>query len=82
MSRLAWLRLPWLFNRRVGVALLWTLLVVTAAVGYDRPAGGARPRPSAARVRRALRHVLGRASQAAVAGQKFRPEPENAGKPF
>jgi hypothetical protein len=27
MSRLAWLRLPWLFNRRVGVALLWTLLV-------------------------------------------------------
>ena len=30
MSRLAWLRLPWLFNRRVGVALLWTLLVVAA----------------------------------------------------
>lgn len=31
MSRLAWLRLPWLFNRRVGVALLWTLLVAAAA---------------------------------------------------
>ena len=31
MSRLAWLRIPWLFNRRVGVALLWTLLVVAVA---------------------------------------------------
>lgn len=35
MSRLAWLRLPWLFNRRVGVALLWTLLVVAAAVAVN-----------------------------------------------
>ena len=32
MSRLAWLGLPRLFNRHVGVALLWTLLVVAAAV--------------------------------------------------
>jgi hypothetical protein len=31
MSRLAWLRLPWLLNRRVGIALLWTLLVVGIA---------------------------------------------------
>jgi len=30
MSRLAWLRLPWLFNRAC-VALLWILLVVAAA---------------------------------------------------
>mgnify|MGYP000004566030 CR=1 FL=1 len=37
MSRLAWLRLPWLFNRRVGVALLWTLLVVAAAVAVNIP---------------------------------------------
>ena len=35
MSRLAWLRLPWLFNRRIGVALLWTLLVVAAAVAVN-----------------------------------------------
>ena len=35
MSRLVWLRLPWLFNRRVGVALLWTLLVVAAAVAVN-----------------------------------------------
>lgn len=35
MSRLAWLRPPWLFNRRVGVALLWTLLVVAAAVAVN-----------------------------------------------
>ena len=35
MSRLAWLRLPWLFNRRVGVALLWTLLVAAAAVAVN-----------------------------------------------
>ena len=35
MSRLAWLRLPCLFNRRVGVALLWTLLVVAAAVAVN-----------------------------------------------
>lgn len=31
MSRLTWLRLPWLFNRRVGVILLWTLLVFGVA---------------------------------------------------
>ncbi|WP_447847048.1 hypothetical protein [Pseudomonas aeruginosa] len=30
MIRRAWLRLPWPFNRRVGVALLWTLLVAVA----------------------------------------------------
>ena len=35
MSRLVWLRLPWLFNRRVGVALLWTSLVVAAAVAVN-----------------------------------------------
>ena len=29
------LALPWLFNRRVGVALLWTLLVVAAAVAVN-----------------------------------------------
>lgn len=31
MSRVSWPRFPWLFNRRVGVALLCTLLVVAAA---------------------------------------------------
>lgn len=31
MSRMTWRRLPWLFNRRVGVALLCTLLVVAVA---------------------------------------------------
>lgn len=31
MNPTAWLRLPWLLNRRVGAALLWTLLVVAAA---------------------------------------------------
>ncbi len=35
MGRRAWLRLPWLFNRRVGVALLWTLLVAAAAVAVN-----------------------------------------------
>ena len=35
MSRLAWLRLPWLFNRRIGLALLWTLLVAAAAVAVN-----------------------------------------------
>jgi hypothetical protein len=32
MIRLAWRRLSWPFNRRVGVALLWTLLVVAVAM--------------------------------------------------
>lgn len=31
MNPLTWLRLPWLFNRRVGMALLWTLVVCSAA---------------------------------------------------
>ena len=31
MSRVSWRRLPWLFNRRVGVGLLCTLLVVAVA---------------------------------------------------
>ena len=31
MSRVSWPRLPWLFSRRVGVALLFTLLVVVVA---------------------------------------------------
>lgn len=31
MSWVTWRRLPWLFNRRVGVALLCTLLVVAVA---------------------------------------------------
>lgn len=31
MNRPSWLRLSWLFNRRVGVVLLWTLLVFCAA---------------------------------------------------
>lgn len=31
MNRLTWLRLPWLFNRRVGIALLWALVVLSAA---------------------------------------------------
>ncbi|MGQ0697482.1 MAG: hypothetical protein ACT4PZ_04490 [Panacagrimonas sp.] len=32
MSGLAWLRLPRLFNRRIGIALLWTVLVLSIAV--------------------------------------------------
>lgn len=32
MNPLVWLRLPWLFNCRVGVALLWALLVVGIAI--------------------------------------------------
>ena len=32
MSVFAWLRLRWLFNRRVGKALLWTLVVFAAAL--------------------------------------------------
>lgn len=35
MSSVAWLRLPWLLNRRVGIALLWTLLVVGIAVAVN-----------------------------------------------
>ena len=31
MSRVSWPRLPWLFNRRIGVGLLCTLLVVAVA---------------------------------------------------
>jgi len=31
MSRVSWRRLPWLFKRRVGVGLLFTLLVVAVA---------------------------------------------------
>ena len=31
MSRMTWRRLPWLSNRRVGVGLLFTLLVVAVA---------------------------------------------------
>ncbi|UQP97318.1 hypothetical protein KP728_17460 [Xanthomonas arboricola pv. juglandis] len=32
MIRPAWLRFSWLFNRRLGSALLWALLVIGAAV--------------------------------------------------
>lgn len=32
MNGRTWLRLPWLFNRRVGAGLLWTVLVLGAAV--------------------------------------------------
>ena len=35
MSRMTWRRLPWLFNRRVGVALLCTLLVVAVAAAVN-----------------------------------------------
>lgn len=35
MTRLAWLRLPRLFNRRVGNALLWIMLVVGIAVAVN-----------------------------------------------
>lgn len=31
MNPLTWLRLRWLFNRRVGVALFWTFVVFSAA---------------------------------------------------
>ncbi|TAH44586.1 MAG: hypothetical protein EYC67_12590 [Betaproteobacteria bacterium] len=35
MNRLAWPRRAWLFNRRVGVALLCTLLLVAAAAAVN-----------------------------------------------
>ena len=35
MSRVSWPRLPWLFNRRVGVVLLCTLLVVAVAAAVN-----------------------------------------------
>jgi hypothetical protein len=35
MNRLAWPRRAWLFNRRVGLALLWTLLVVAVAFAVN-----------------------------------------------
>ncbi len=35
MSWVTWRRLPWLFNRRVGVALLCTLLVVAVAAAVN-----------------------------------------------
>jgi hypothetical protein len=35
VSRLAWVRLSWLFNRRVGAALLWTLLAIGMAVAVN-----------------------------------------------
>lgn len=31
----AWLRMRWLFNRRVGYALLWTVLLLTVAIGIN-----------------------------------------------
>ena len=31
----AWLRMRWLFNRHVGYALLWTVLLLTVAVGIN-----------------------------------------------
>ncbi len=35
MNRSAWWRLPWVVNRRVGRALLWTALVIGAAVAVN-----------------------------------------------
>ena len=35
MTGLTWLRPAWLFNRRVGIALLWTLLVAGIAVAVN-----------------------------------------------
>ncbi|HCE5828628.1 TPA: hypothetical protein NHK69_005154 [Pseudomonas aeruginosa] len=31
----AWLRLRWLFNRRVGYALLWTVLLLVVAIAIN-----------------------------------------------
>lgn len=35
MSRTAWWRLAWLFNRRIGTALAWALVVTTVAVAVN-----------------------------------------------
>ena len=31
----AWLRMRWLFNRRVGFALLWTILLLVVAISIN-----------------------------------------------